>query len=60
MRVADLDWPVDLFTDASVDDEPAVPSAVAGTDPRTMPPLWPAIRRLWRNGFSPVDSAATA
>ncbi len=60
MPVADLDWPADLFADAIVDDEPAMPSAVAAIDPRILPPLWPAIQRLWSDGISSIELAATA
>lgn len=60
MRVADLDWPADLFTDATVDDEPASPSAAAAAHRRIMPPLWPAIQRLWMGGISTIEAAGMA
>ena len=56
MRVPDLDWPADLFEDASPISESAVASS-AGQDIRPVRemPLWSASWRLWMVGAQAPD-----
>lgn len=60
MRVPDLDWPTDLFSDVLGDDEAPVAPAPAATAPTTPLSLWPTMRRLWIGDALPADAAVLA